>query len=285
MRDRCKLLIMGIPFYMATWFSSLLIASNNYGLWKAIKSSFAGSLMYIFHLFFAWLGITLGFLGLVIMAVFILIAVCKMPQVRDSGEIPSIKDTFKVLGKNKKYVLGVVAQVFYVGAQIMCWTYIYQYAEGIGMNSGNAANYQFIAFIVFLIGRAIGTYLLRFISAGKLLMYFALLAVVFCLTTIFIEGIYGLYSLVGVSFCMSLMFPTIYGIALNGLNEEESKIGAAGLVMAIVGGALMPKLQGMVIDLGGTAVNDMKIVGVSEVNFSFILPLFCFVYIAPELVL
>ena len=81
-------------------------------------------------------------------------------------------------------------------------------------------------------------------------------------------------------FCMALMFPMIYGIALNGLNEEESKIGAAGLVMAIVGGALMPKLQGMVIDVGGTAVNDMKIVGVSEVNFSFILPLFCFVYIA-----
>ena len=203
-----------------------------------------------------------------------------MPQVKGSEEIPSIKETFKSLGKNKKYILGVVAQVFYVGAQIMCWTYIYQYAEGIGIESDIAANYQFIAFIVFLIGRAIGTYLLRFISAGKLLMYFALLAVVFCLTTIFIEGIYGLYSLVGVSFCMSLMFPTIYGIALNGLNEEESKIGAAGLVMAIVGGALMPKLQGMVIDVGGTAVNDMKIVGVSEVNFSFILPLLCFVYIA-----
>jgi len=219
-------------------------------------------------------------LGLVIIVVFILIAVCKMPQVKGSEEIPSIKETFKSLGKNKKYILGVAAQVFYVGAQIMCWTYIYQYAEGIGIESDIAANYQFIAFIVFLIGRAIGTYLLRFISAGKLLMYFALLAVVFCLTTIFIEGIYGLYSLVGVSFCMSLMFPTIYGIALNGLNEEESKIGAAGLVMAIVGGALMPKLQGMVIDVGGTAVNDMKIVGVSEVNFSFILPLLCFVYIA-----
>ncbi|MFL3660165.1 MAG: L-fucose:H+ symporter permease [Polaribacter sp.] len=219
-------------------------------------------------------------LGLVIMAVFILIAVCKMPQVRDSGALPSIKDTFKVLGKNRKYVLGVIAQVFYVGAQIMCWTYIYQYAEGIGMNSGTAANYQFIAFIVFLIGRAIGTYLLRFMSAGKLLMYFALLAIVFCLTTIFIEGLYGLYSLVGVSFCMSLMFPTIYGIALSGLNEEESKIGAAGLVMAIVGGALMPKMQGIIIDAGGTAVDDLEIFGVSEVNFSFILPLLCFIYIS-----
>ena len=76
------------------------------------------------------------------------------------------------------------------------------------------------------------------------------------------------------------MFPTIYGIALNGLDEEESKIGAAGLVMAIVGGALMPKLQGMLIDLGGNGVNDIKVLGVSEVNFSFLLPLLCFLFIA-----
>ena len=219
-------------------------------------------------------------LGLVIMAVFILIAISKMPQVRDDGEIPSVKDTFKALGKNKKYVLGVIAQIVYVGAQIMCWTYIYQYAEGIGMDSSTAANYQFIAFIVFLVGRVIGTYMLRFVSSGKLLMYFAILAIVFSARTIFIEGIYGLYSLVGISFCMSLMFPTIYGTALNGLNEEESKIGAAGLVMAIVGGALMPKLQGMIIDAGGRGVNDLKIIGVSEVNFSFILPLLCFIYIS-----
>jgi FHS family L-fucose permease-like MFS transporter len=79
---------------------------------------------------------------------------------------------------------------------------------------------------------------------------------------------------------MSLMFPTIYGIALNDLTEEQSKVGSAGLVMAIVGGALMPKLQGIIIDAGGNGVNDIKIAGVSEVNFSFILPLLCFVYIA-----
>lgn len=162
----------------------------------------------------------------------------------------------------------------------MCWTYIYQYSEAIGIDSQNAANFQFLAFIIFLVGRAIGTYLLRFLDAGKLLMYFALLAMVFSLGTIFIEGNMGLYSLVGISFCMSLMFPTIYGIALEGLNEEESKIGAAGLVMAIVGGALMPKLQGMIIDIGGNAVNDTTILGMSEVNFSFILPLFCFLFIA-----
>ena len=175
-------------------------------------------------------------LGLIILVVFILIAVSKMPQVKNSEEIPSISDTFKSLSKNKKYVLGVIAQIFYVGAQIMCWTYIYQYSEGIGIESDVAANYQFLAFVLFLIGRVIGTYLLRYVSSGKLLMYFSLLAMLFCFTTILLEGIFGLYSLVGISFCMSLMFPTIYGISLNGLNEEDSKIGAAGLVMAIVGG-------------------------------------------------
>lgn len=219
-------------------------------------------------------------LGLVIIAVFILIVISKMPQAKDENGMPSLKDTFKGLFKNKKYVLGVMAQVFYVGAQIMCWTYIYQYAEAIGMASDKAANYQFAAFVLFLVGRAIGTYMLRFTSPGKLLMYFAVLAAIFTIGTIFIHGMLGLYGLVGISFCMSVMFPTIYGIALHGLNEEESKIGAAGLVMAIVGGALMPKLQGMIIDAGGNSVNDIEIMGVSEVNFSFILPLFCFLYVA-----
>ncbi|WP_405269814.1 L-fucose:H+ symporter permease [Cellulophaga sp. Ld12] len=219
-------------------------------------------------------------LGLVILCVFVLILVSKMPQAKEDGAIPSLATTFKDLGKNHKYVLGVIAQIMYVGAQIMCWTYIYQYAEAIGMSSEDAANYQFAAFFLFMIGRAIGTYLLRFLSSGRLLMYFSILAAVFALGTVFIEGVYGLYCLVAISFCMSLMFPTIYGIALHGLAEGESKIGAAGLVMAIVGGALMPKLQGMIIDLGGNKVNDISIAGVTEVNFSFLLPLICFLFIA-----
>ncbi|WOD42686.1 L-fucose:H+ symporter permease [Hwangdonia lutea] len=219
-------------------------------------------------------------LGLVLIGVFVLFIVSKMPQSKDEGGMPKIGDTFAALAKNKKYVLGVLAQILYVGAQIMCWTYIYQYAEAIGMDSVTAGYYQMAAFVIFTIGRAVGTYMLRFMSSGKLLMYFALLAIVFVLGTIFIKGITGLYSLVGVSFCMSLMFPTIYGIALGDLTEEQSKVGSAGLIMAIVGGALMPKLQGMIIDAGGNGVADTQIMGVSEVNFSFILPLLCFVYIA-----
>ena len=219
-------------------------------------------------------------LGLVLIGVFILFAIIKMPQSKDENAMPDISNTFSALAKDRNYVLGLLAQILYVGAQIMCWTYIYQYAEGIGMDSVSAGYYQMVAFLLFTVGRAIGTYLLRFMNSGKLLMYFALFAMVFVLGTIFLNSTTGLYSLVGVSFCMSLMFPTIYGIALGNLTEEQSKVGSAGLVMAIVGGALLPKLQGNIIDAGGNGVSDILILGVSEVNFSFILPLLCFFYIA-----
>lgn len=219
-------------------------------------------------------------LGLFITVVFVIFLVSKMPQSKADAAMPKIGETFAALGKNSKYTSGVLAQILYVGGQIMCWTYIYQYAEGIGMSSVTAGYYQMAAFVLFTIGRAIGTYLLRFISSGKLLMYFAVLAMFFALGTIFIQSIVGLYCLVAISFFMSLMFPTIYGIALGDLSEEQSKVGSAGLVMAIVGGALMPKLQGIIIDAGGNGVADTSIMGVSEVNFSFILPLLCFAFIA-----
>ena len=219
-------------------------------------------------------------LGLALIGVFILFAIIKMPQSKDENAMPNISKTFSSLAKDKNYMFGLLAQILYVGAQIMCWTYIYQYAEGIGIDGVSAGYYQMAAFVLFTIGRAIGTYLLRLMNSGKLLMYFALSAMVFVLGTIFINGSIGLYSLVGVSFCMSLMFPTIYGIALGNLTEDQSKVGSAGLVMAIVGGALLPKLQGNIIDFGGNGVSDILILGVSEVKFSFVLPLLCFIYIA-----
>ena len=150
----------------------------------------------------------------------------------------------------------------------------------MGIASDVAASYQLVAFILFTVGRAIGTYLLKFINSGKLLFYFAALGGISTLGVIAIEGVVGMYCLVAVSLFLSIMFPTIYGIALTGLKEDESKIGAAGLVMAIVGGALLPKFQGMIIDMGGVAVNDIKILGVSEINFSFILPALCFLLVA-----
>ncbi|WKN44142.1 L-fucose:H+ symporter permease [Tunicatimonas pelagia] len=218
-------------------------------------------------------------LGLAVMVIFILVLVSKMPEGKAEGEL-SLGNTVRRLTKNSRYTSGVAAQMLYVGAQIMCWTYIYQYAEAQAMDSDVAASYQFIAFLAFMIGRAIGTYLLRFVSAETLLAIFSLGATLLTLGTIFIQGLFGLYCLVSLSFFMSLMFPTIYGIALDGLTQDEFKLGAAGLVMAIVGGALLPKLQGMIIDFGGAGVADVQIVGVPEVNFSFVLPLGCFAAIA-----
>ena len=219
-------------------------------------------------------------LGLVVLAILILIAVNKMPQAKGDGAIPSVKDTFAELFKNKKYTLGVLSLVLYMGAQIGCWTYIYQYAEAKGISSSTAANYQLVAFVLFTVGRAIGTYLLKFMSSGKLLSYFSALGGIFAFGAVVLEGTIGLYSLVMVSLFLSVMFPTIYGIALEGLKEDQSKIGAAGLVMAIVGGALLPKLQGMIIDLGGVGVNDITVLGLSEMNLSFLLPVLCFTLVA-----
>lgn len=219
-------------------------------------------------------------LGIVVMFILVLILVNKMPERKDKSDAVGVWGIVKHLAGKPRYSFGVLAQAVYVGAQIMCWTYIYHYAESIGLDSETAGYYQFMAFVIFFLGRFICTFLLKYVNPGKLLMLLSLLAISFTLGTIFINGLFGLYSLVGISFCMSLMFPTIYGIALDGLHEEESKIGAAGLVMAIVGGALMPTLQGLILDIGGDGYQDTLIMGVPEVNFSFVLPLVCFIFIA-----
>lgn len=217
-------------------------------------------------------------LGLVVVGILVVIALVKMPENKDASNKVDFGPTMKRLFKNRNFVEGTFAQMFYVGAQIMVWTYIYQYAEAMGIDNASAVNYGYAALVVFLVGRWVCTFLLRYISSSKLLSLFSLLAMAFTLGAIFIPGTTGLYSLVGISFAMSLMFPTIYGIALEGLGED-SKFAAAFLVMAIVGGAIMPTLQGMILDLGGSGYTDVTILGVSEVNFSFALPLVCFLMV------
>jgi FHS family L-fucose permease-like MFS transporter len=217
-------------------------------------------------------------LGLVVLGILVVIAMAKMPENKDSNSKVDFRNTMSRLLKNRNFVEGTLAQMFYVGAQIMVWTYIYQYAEVLGISNAAAVNFGYAALLVFLAGRWICTLLLRFIQPSKLLSIFSLLAIIFTAGAIFLPGMAGLYSLVAISFAMSLMFPTIYGIALEGLGED-SKFAAAFLVMAIVGGAIMPTLQGMLLDLGGSNYDDMLILGVPEVNFSFILPLACFVMV------
>ncbi|WP_370476371.1 L-fucose:H+ symporter permease [Tamlana flava] len=217
-------------------------------------------------------------LGLVVIGFFVLIALMKMPQNKEQETRVHIGNSIGRLFKSPKFVWGVIAQAFYVGAQIMCWTYLYQYAESIGIDNQSAVTYGISALVIFLTGRWVGTALLKYVNSGQLLFYFSIGALVCTATTMFVTGMVGLYALVGISFFMSIMFPTIYGIALEG-QGEDAKFGAAFLVMAIVGGALMPTFQGMILDLGGIGYKDITIMGVPEVNFSFILPALCFVVI------
>ncbi len=219
-------------------------------------------------------------IGIVILVMLIVIALMKMPVNAEKDKSLNLGPTFKRLFASKRYVEGVVAQFFYVGAQIMCWTFIIQYGTEVftarGMTEQEAEvvsqQYNIYAMIIFAGSRFICTFLLKYIQPGALLMYLALAGIVSIAGVIFVGGIVGLYCLVVTSACMSLMFPTIYGIALRGMGED-AKFGAAGLIMAILGGSVMPPLQGLIID-------QWAFDFLSPARASFFLPLICFIVIS-----
>jgi len=221
-------------------------------------------------------------LGVLVVIITVIIFFTKIPIPSEQNKM-SLSASFKKLLDNKNYKRGVLTQAFYVGSQIMCWTYIFQYVDNLNDNLGlnlTATYFNVAAMISFLSGRWIGTILMRRINPAKLLMYFGLGGVLCSAGAILLQNIMGLISLVGISMFMSIMFPTIYGIALKDMGDE-AKIGSAGLIMAIVGGALMPVLQGSILDWGGSGFSDVLIFGfIPEINFSFILPLICLTVVA-----
>ncbi len=213
-------------------------------------------------------------IGLVVLVMFIIIALAKMPKpVKDNDDSCGVKTTLSHLWHNHAYRYGVISQMFYVGAQIMVWTFIIQYAGNLGINKATAQIYNIVAMLLALSFRFIGTYLMKYIRPARLLQIFGIGAVICTALTILIEGMIGLYFLVAISAFMSIMFPSIYGIALEKVDKTDTSLGAAFLVMAIVGGALMPPLQGMIIDCD-------RIFDFPAVNISFVLPLICFIVVA-----
>ena len=219
-------------------------------------------------------------IGIVIFAMFMLILIKKMPHNGDKNHDINFVPTLRRIFSLPHYREGVIAQFFYVGVQIMCWTFIIQYGTPILMADGMteqaaevmSQQYNIIAMVIFCCSRFICTFLLRYINTGQLLMMLAIAGGALVCGVIFMHNIYGLYCLVGVSACMSLMFPTIYGIALTGLGDD-AKFGAAGLIMSILGGSVLPPLQASIIDRG-------ELFGMPAVNVSFVLPFICFVVIA-----
>jgi len=212
-------------------------------------------------------------LGIVVIIMMVIIAFVKVPTANGQKQPTATKGTLSRLWHNKVYREGVIAQVFYVAAQIMVWTFIIHYADHLGISKATAQNYNIIAMCLFLCGRFLSTWLMKYTDGRRLLTIFGICAALCSLGAIMIVGKVGLYCLIGISLFMSLMFPTIYGTALENVSLEDASLGAAFLVMAIVGGALMPPLQGMIIDCG-------TIAGHPAVNVSYVLPLICFVMVA-----
>lgn len=212
-------------------------------------------------------------IGFVVLAVLLFFLFVKIPNMQGAtNKASGSKETLSRLWNNAMYRSGVFSQVFYVAAQIMMWTFIIHYANNLGIDKATAQNYNICAMVMFLCSRFITTYLMKYFNSRTLLALFGAGAVCTTLGTVLLDGMPGLYSLVATSFFMSLMFPTIYGIALENVKEEDTTLGAAFLVMAIVGGALLPPLQGAVIDLGTVA-------GMPAVNVSFLLPMCCFIVV------
>ena len=218
-------------------------------------------------------------IGAVIAIMFAVIWFTKMPKNGDQNHSINFLPTLKRIFSIDYYREGVIAQFFYVGVQIMCWTFIIQYGTRVFMNEGMAEQeaevlsqtYNIVAMAIFVSSRFICTYFLKFINAGALLGILATVGACLTLGVIFLDGRPGLYCLVAISACMSLMFPTIYGVALQGLGDD-AKFGAAGLIMAILGGSVLPPLQAAIID-------QHELLGMPAVNLSFVLPLICFLII------
>ena len=218
-------------------------------------------------------------IGAVIALMFVVIWFTKMPHNADKNHDVHPLSTLKRISRIHHYREGVVAQFFYVGVQIMCWTFIIQYGTRVFMLEGMteqqaevlSQQYNIAAMVIFVSSRFVCTYFLKFVNAGMLLGVLACVGALLTAGVIFIDGRGGLYCLVAISACMSLMFPTIYGIALQGLGDD-AKFGAAGLIMAILGGSVLPPLQAAVID-------QKELWGMPAVNLSFVLPMVCFLVI------
>ena len=219
-------------------------------------------------------------LGVVLVLLLLAMLFVPIPAVRQAARErreplwPAVKRLFA----NKPYRYGVVAQFFYVGAQITCWTFIIQYgtrvfmAEGMGEQAAEVLSqrYNIVAMVLFCLMRFVNIYLMKYFKPGRLLAFFSAVAILLLCVVILVGGRPGMCCLVAVSACMSLMFPTIYGIALGGV-REDTEVGSAGLIMAILGGSLLPALQAMIIDSGVRFI--------PAVNLSFVVPVICFVVV------
>ena len=215
-------------------------------------------------------------IGCVLLLLLAVIAFKRMPadSGRDSGQSGSQTDgsrtegiavTFRRLARNRRWLYGVVAQFFYVGVQTGVWSFTIRLSMAeLDMLEKDASMVFLYSIIAFTLFRFLFTWLMKYIRPVRLLTWAAVAAILCTLTVISSHGWTAICALIAISACMSLMFPTIYGIALDGITGEDAKLAASGLIMAILGGALITPLQALVSDSLG-------------ISASFWIPAVCFV--------
>ena len=210
-------------------------------------------------------------LGGVLLIIMVVMLFAHMPEGKDTSRQDSLKATFRRLVKNRRYIWGVVAQFFYVGAQIGVWSFTIRLVmKELGMVEAQAATLYLISIIGFCTSRFVYTWLMKYVSPERLLVAGGILSALSALCVVLTGGWLCVVMLILISVFMSLMFPTIYGIALGSVSQgdhpDDTKIGASGLIMAILGGALITPLQGMVSDAAG-------------INISYLVPMGCFLVV------
>jgi FHS family L-fucose permease-like MFS transporter len=221
------------------------------------------------------------FIGAVVLLIMVIIWLTRMPHIDFTDTQKDFRTVIGELVQKENYREGVVAEFFYIGAQIACWTFIIQYGSRIFMAEGmteqnaelSAQKFDIIALCFFAASRFICTWLIRWFSPERMLSSMAIIGMVALFGVITFTDRNGIYCLVAVSICLSLMFPTIYGLALQGIGENI-KIAGAGLIMAILGGSFFPPIQAAIIQSGCTML------GLPSTNLSFFIPLFCLAMVA-----
>lgn len=206
-------------------------------------------------------------LGAIILVVALAFYFTRLPEIKDDEEESGRKRSVLAALRHRNVSWGVIAQFFYVGAQIYIFSFLLVYAtDVIGMTGQVAKYYVGIAGLLFMLGRFAGTFFMRYLAPNKLLAIYSLIAITLTLFVIFGSGMWTLYALIAITFFMSIMFPTIFALGIQGVGAD-TKSASSLIIMAIVGGAVIPPLAGLITDI----TDDMQ--------YSYGLIVLCFLVI------
>jgi FHS family L-fucose permease-like MFS transporter len=206
-------------------------------------------------------------LGIIILVIAAIFYFSKLPDSKDSGDVGS---GFGKMFKISHLRGAIIAQFFYVGAQVCVGSFFINVVKNsVDMDEKTASDYLAWGYgLAFVLGRFAGTFLMKYYKPQRLLFIYALINITLSALVIFASGMVTVFALIGISFFMSIMFPTIFALGIKNMNTVDTKMGSSLIIMAIVGGALLPPLLGLISDNTG------------NIQYGYIVPLLCFIAVA-----